>query len=57
MLMVAAPAGIENYFAEILLAAADAADVPNIAEVVIGRALKTAPKYGLELLIPAGKHQ
>ena len=57
MLMVATPAGIDNYFAEVFLPAADAADIPNIAEAVIGRALKAAPKYGLELLVPAGKHQ
>jgi quercetin dioxygenase-like cupin family protein len=54
LVMVATPAGIENYFAEVFIPAADVADVPNVAEAVIGRAMKTAPKYGLELLLPAG---
>jgi uncharacterized cupin superfamily protein len=55
LLMVAAPAGIDNYFAEVFFPASDVADIPQIAQAVIGRAMKTAPKYGLELLIPAGK--
>jgi quercetin dioxygenase-like cupin family protein len=55
LVMVATPAGLENYFAEVFPPAADIADIPNIAEVVIGRAMKTATQYGLELLIPAGK--
>ena len=55
LLMVATPAGIDNYFAEVFFPASDVADIPQIAQAVIGRALKTAPKYGLELLIPAGK--
>ena len=55
LLMVATPAGIDSYFAEVFLPASDVADIPEIAQAVIGRALKTAPKYGLELLIPAGK--
>jgi quercetin dioxygenase-like cupin family protein len=55
LLMVATPAGLENYFAEVFVPAADIADIPQIAETVIGRAMKTAPKYGLELLLPAGR--
>lgn len=55
LLMVAAPAGLENYFAEVFFPAADIADIPRIGEAVIGRALKTAPRYGLELLLPAEK--
>ncbi len=50
LLMVAAPAGLENYFAEVFLPAADIADIPNIGEVVIGRAMKAAPQYGFKLL-------
>jgi quercetin dioxygenase-like cupin family protein len=52
LLMVATPAGIDNYFAEVFFPACDAADIPQIAQAVMGRALKPAPKYGLELLIP-----
>lgn len=54
LLMVATPPGLENYFAEVFFPAADVADIPQIGEAVIGRAMKTAPKYGLELLLPAG---
>lgn len=55
LLMVATPAGVENYFAEVFFPAADVADIPRIAEAVIARAMTTAPRYGLELLIPARK--
>lgn len=54
LLMVATPAGLENYFAETFFPAADIADVPEIGPAVVARAMKTAPKYGLELLLPAG---
>lgn len=54
LLMVATPAGLENYFAETFFPAADIADVPQIGPAVLARAMKTAPKYGLELLLPAG---
>lgn len=54
LLIVATPAGLENYFAETFFPAADIADVPELGPAVIARAMKTAPKYGLELLIPAG---
>lgn len=53
MLMVATPAGLENFFAEAFLPAADVADIPQISEAFISRAMKAAPKYGLELLPPA----
>jgi len=53
MLVVATPGGIENYFAEVFIPAADVADILQISEAVIGRAMKAAPKYGLELLLPA----
>jgi hypothetical protein len=55
--MVATPPGLENYFAEVFFPAADIADMPQIGEAVIGRAMKTAPKYGLQLLPPAAKRQ
>jgi len=57
LLMVATPAGLENYFAEVFFPAADVADISQIAEAVIGRAMKSAPKYGVELLLPAGKQR
>lgn len=54
MLMVVTPAGLENYFAETFFPAADVADIPDITQAVIARAVKAAPEYGLELLLPAG---
>jgi quercetin dioxygenase-like cupin family protein len=53
LLVVATPAGLENFFAEAFFPAADIADIPEISEALIGRAMKAAPKYGLELLPPA----
>lgn len=52
LLMVATPAGLENFFREAFIPAADIADFPQIADAVIGRARKAAPRYGLELLLP-----
>lgn len=52
MLTMTTPAGLENFFAEALLPAADITDIPQIGEALIGRAMKAAPKYGLELLLP-----
>ncbi len=57
LLMVATPAGLENYFAETFFPAADIADILQIGPAVIARAMKTAPKYGLELLLPAEKRR
>lgn len=54
LLVVATPAGLENYFAETFFPAADIADIPQLGPAVIARAMKTAPKFGLELLLPAG---
>lgn len=53
LLVVATPAGLENFFAEAFFPAADIADIPQMSEALIGRARKAAPKYGLELLLPA----
>ncbi len=53
LLVVATPAGLENFFAEAFFPAADIADIPQISEALIGRVMKAAPKYGLELLLPA----
>ena len=53
LLTIITPAGLENYFAEVFFPPSDAADIPEIGPAVIARALKTAPKYGLELLRPA----
>lgn len=50
LLMVATPAGLENYFAEVFFPAADIAEIPQVSAELIGRAMKTAPRYGLELL-------
>ncbi len=57
LLMVATPAGLENYFAETFFPAADVAGIPELGPAVIARARKTAPKYGLELVLPAGARQ
>ncbi len=54
LLTVTTPAGLENYFAEVFFPSSDAADIPEIGPAVIARAAKSAPKYGLELLVPAG---
>jgi hypothetical protein len=53
--MVATPAGLENFFAEAFFPAADIADIPQISQALVGRLMKAAPKYGLELLLPAQK--
>jgi hypothetical protein len=44
---------LENFFAEAFFPAADIAEIPQIGEALIGRVMKAAPKYGLELLLPA----
>ncbi len=54
LLMVATPAGLENFFAETFFPGADIADIAEIGPAVIARTMKNAPKYGLELLLPAG---
>ena len=54
LLLVVTPAGLENFFAETFFPAADIADIAEIGPAVIARAMKNAPKYGLELLLPAG---
>lgn len=54
LLMVAAPAGLESYFAETFFPAADIADISQTGPAVLARAMKIAPKYGLELLLPTG---
>ncbi|HYL36401.1 MAG TPA: cupin domain-containing protein [Bryobacteraceae bacterium] len=55
LLVVATPAGIENFFAEAFFPAADVVDIPQISEALIGRLTKAAAKYGLELLLPVGE--
>jgi quercetin dioxygenase-like cupin family protein len=52
LLFVATPGGLENYFAETFFPAADVADIAKIGPAVIARAMKNAPRYGLELLLP-----
>ena len=53
LLSLNTPAGMENFFAEALFPAADIADIPQNHEALVGRAMKAAAKYGLELLPPA----
>jgi quercetin dioxygenase-like cupin family protein len=50
LLTVTTPAGLENFFAESFFPAADVADIPQLKEALMARAVKAAPKYGLELL-------
>ena len=53
-LVLITPAGLEGFFAEVFESAADrTATPPPPSEELIGRALATAPTYGLELLPPA----
>jgi quercetin dioxygenase-like cupin family protein len=52
MLTIATPAGLENFFAESFLPAADIADIPQSNEALIVRAKAAASKYGLELFPP-----
>ena len=53
LLVVATPGGLENFFAEAFFPAADIAEIPQLSEALISRVMKAAPKYGLELLLPA----
>ena len=47
-LLVAAPAGLENFFAETFYSAAECPQAPPMTEAFLGRVLAAAPKYGLE---------
>ncbi len=53
LLVLATPAGLEGFFAEAFYPTADVADIPQVSEALIGRLMKAAPKYGLQLLPPA----
>jgi quercetin dioxygenase-like cupin family protein len=53
LLMVASPAGLEDFFAEAFFPAAGSAEIPQISEALVGRLLKAFAKYGLELPPPA----
>ena len=55
MLVTATPAGLEKYFEEIFDPAVEGAEPPLLTEALIKRAMAAAPKYGLELLLPAKK--
>ncbi len=53
-LVLITPAGLEGFFAEVFEPATDrSVPPPSASEKLIGRALATAPKYGLQLLPPA----
>jgi len=54
MLMVATPAGLENFFAEAFYPAVAGAEAPTgVTEEFKGRLMAAASKYGLELLPPS----
>lgn len=55
MLVTATPAGLEKYFEETFDPAVEGSGPPPLTEALIKRAKAAAPKYGLELLLPAGK--
>jgi quercetin dioxygenase-like cupin family protein len=55
MLVTVTPAGLENYFAEVFSPAAEGSSPPPITKALIARLMAAAPKYGLELLLPAEK--
>ncbi len=55
MLVTATPAGLEKYFEETFDPAVEGAVPPLLTEALIKRAKAAAPKYGLELLLPAKK--
>ena len=53
-LVLTTPAGLEGFFCEVFEPAVDrAATPPPVNKELIGRAMATGPKYGLELLPPA----
>ena len=53
LLCLVTPAGLEGFFAEAFYPAADVADIPQVNEDLIRRAMIAAPKYNLQLLPPA----
>jgi quercetin dioxygenase-like cupin family protein len=54
MLLVVKPAGLEKFFAEAFVRAADpSARPPLLTEASMAPILAAAPKYGLEILPPA----
>jgi quercetin dioxygenase-like cupin family protein len=55
MLVTVAPAGLEKYFEETFDPAVEGSGPPPLTEDLIKRLIAAAPKYGLELLLPAGK--
>ena len=55
MLVTATPAGLEKYFMETFEPAVEGSGPPTLTEALIKRAMVAAPRYGLELLLPARK--
>ena len=54
MLMIATPAGLENFFAEAFYPAEEGQQAPtSAAEELMGRVMAAATKYSLKLLPPA----
>jgi quercetin dioxygenase-like cupin family protein len=55
MLVTVTSAGLEKYFQETFDPAVEGSGPPPLTEALIKRAMAAASKYGLELLLPAGK--
>lgn len=51
--VLATPAGLEGFFAEVFDPALDRSAAPPLSKELIARAQAASPKYGLELLPPA----
>jgi hypothetical protein len=47
----------ENYFVGVFFPEPDVADISQIAEAVIGRAVQSGPRYGVQLLLTAGNQR
>jgi quercetin dioxygenase-like cupin family protein len=57
LLVLATPAGLEKFFEETFDPARDStSDPPPPSEAMIARFMAAAPKYGLEIMLPAGAH-
>ena len=53
LLTVVTPPGLENFFSEALLPAADIGNMPEAPDAMMARARKAASRHGLEFSIPA----
>lgn len=58
LLVLATPAGLENFFAEAFVPAPDRfADPPSVDQAIFVRLMEAAPRHGLEILFPAPAEQ